>query len=93
MKSSKGMVRYIAATSSIATRYGVPVGDGDGLGQADTQGHKVGNPPQGQATKHTRMSCSKVPLAHAVETNRGLETQVARRADAVQSEDKCLKVR
>jgi len=45
MKAHKGMVRYIAATSSRATRDGVPVGAGHGQGQADTQGHKVGKPP------------------------------------------------
>lgn len=45
MKAHKGVVRYIAATSSRATRDGVPVGAGHGQGQADAQGPKVGSPP------------------------------------------------
>lgn len=38
-------------------------------------------------------SCSKVRFAQAMETNRGLETQAGEGIDAVQSGDKCLKVR
>lgn len=93
MKTRKGMVRYIASTGSRATRYGVPVGAGHGQGQADAQGPNVGGLRQDVDAWKESGSCSKVRFAQAVETNRGLETQAGEGIDAVQSGDKCLKVR